>query len=234
MKIYKFALIGLCTLFIVGLIATVAMMIKQTLTDIMINDNITSFIQNVKYRNPVAVDGAPLIAQKISCGYACIEMMSEFLEASPAATEDAMFAQNGKRILTSTTEGMYRELKKQFPEYEATMRKNLKNSELIGAIYESLSGGMPAICLYAAPNEAAAGEKDAAWVLHCGIVVGMDIPGDKITLNDPYGHTDTYSVRNFLKATRFDAYENMPFYLKLGFAFGTYTKNTVYTLEKKP
>jgi len=33
--------------------------------------------------------------------------------------------------------------------------------------------------------------------------------------------------------TSFNAYENMPFYFKLGFAFGFFEKNTVFIVDRK-
>lgn len=35
----------------------------------------------------------------------------------------------------------------------------------------------------------------------------------------------------FLQRTSFDAYEDMPLYLKMAFAFGIFEKNTIFTVQ---
>ena len=58
----------------------------------------------------------------------------------------------------------------------------------------------------------------------------MDIPNDKVTVANPYGYMEEVSVAEFLERTSFEAYEHMPLFLKLGFAFGFFEKNTVFTV----
>ena len=201
MKILKSSTIGVIVLFVIGVIGTATLIIKQNMTDIMINDNISQITQMVKYKTPV--------------------------EAG-----DGLFLEDGNKTMTpSTTNGLFGELKKQFPAYEVTLRKNLTNSELIDAIYMSLSDNMPVLCLMAAY-----GEEDpeaSAWSAYLGTVAEMDVFGDKITLKDPGGRENTYSVREFLRAARFDS-PNTDLFLKLKFALEMFTKNTVFIFEKKP
>ena len=104
------------------------------------------------------------------------------------------------------------------------MHKNLTNTELLDKVYECLKNGIPVPIEWAAPH-------DGAWTLHYSLVTGMDIPGDKITIANPYGYYEEVSVDEFLSRTRFDAYENMSLFLKLGFAFGIFEKNTVFGVE---
>ena len=104
------------------------------------------------------------------------------------------------------------------------MHKNLKNTELIGLIYENLSEGIPVPFEWAALC-------DGEWTLHYSLVTGMDIPGDKITAANPYGYYEELPIEDFLDRTSFEAYENMPVFLKLGFAFGIFEKNTVFTVQ---
>ncbi|MCL2816235.1 MAG: C39 family peptidase [Oscillospiraceae bacterium] len=225
MKILKSSVIGLIVLFVIAAVVTATMIIKQNMIDIVINDNITSVIQNVKYRNPAKTEEVPVIAQKAGCVYACIEMISGFLGEEPQASEDDLLRQNGDKIIEPTNSGIHGELKKQFPAYDVHLRKNLKNSELLDAIYMSLSGNMPVLCLIADPKETGP---------HLAAVVEMDMSGDKITLNDPYGYVKTYSIREFLKAARFESNEETDLFLKLKFALEIFTKNTVFIFEEKP
>ena len=240
MKIFKISVVALCITFAIGFVITATIIIKQSMIDIMINDNVNSLAHNVKYRTPVNIEGVPVIKQEISGGYACIEMLSEYLSGgSSEITEKVLYEKNGSRISTSTNDGLLNEIKKQFPDHTVTQYKNLKNIELIDKIYDSLSNGMPVIFLFASLDITAAEDKteDAQdfpdWSLHCGIAVGMDIPGGEIKVINPYGYAETYNPNNFLRATRFESYENMEFYLKLGFAAEIFTKNTIYILGEK-
>ena len=248
MKIFKFSVVFLCILFAVGFVVTAVMIIKQNMIDLTINDNITSLTHNVKYKNPVNIKSVPVVRQKISGGYACIEMLSKYLgNGAPPITEDILYKENGNKISASTNKGLYNEIQKQFPDYKITQYRNLKNSELINKIYESLAKDMPVIFSYAAAEnsnrsngegetETEADNKDAVsvslWTMNYGIIVGMDIPGDRITVNNTYGYSETYSIKEFLKTTRFENYENMEFFLKLRFAVEIFTKNTIYVFDQ--
>jgi hypothetical protein len=244
------------------------MLIKQNMVDLMINDNVASMAHNVKYKNSARVRGVPVIKQQFSAGYACIEMLSEYLGGGSATiTEEMLSEANNGRNSASTNSGFLIELQKQFPEYKITQHKNLKNSEMIERIYESLANNMPVIFSYAAKieavevigstekieeneeNEADADrggpaappanpanpteENSPEWTMHYGIAVEIDLPRDRIVFNNPHGYTETYTINNFLKATRFENYENMEFYLKIGFAIEIFAKNTIYILEPK-
>lgn len=115
-------------------------------------------------------------------------------------------------------------MNKQFPEYTTSMHKYLSNTELIDKVYDSLSKGIPV------PFEWAALYEDE-WTLHYSLIVGADIPNDKITIANPYGYYEELSVNEFLDRTSFEAYDNMPLYLKLGFAFGIFEKNTIFLVQ---
>jgi hypothetical protein len=214
------------------------LIVRQNMTDIMINDNVNSLAHNVKYKKPANINDVPLVKQEISCGYACIEMLSEYLdlEGNGALTEELIYKNNNNKITTSTNNGLYAELKKQFSDYKVTQYKNLRNSELLDRMYESVSNGMPVIFSFAALELDETGNSADGlqkWTLHYGVVSGMNLFGDQITVNNPYGYIETYSINDFLRATRFESYEEMEFYLKLGFASGMFSKNTIYIIEEK-
>jgi len=248
-KIFKFSVVFLCITCSICFVITATMIIKQNMIDMSINDNISFLTNKVKYKNPAKIkNNVPVIKQKIASGYACIEMLSKYLrDDSAIITEEDLYEENGNKISTSTNSGFYNEINKQFPDYEIIQYKNIKNSEFIDKIYDSLLNDMPVICPYAAvdrengdenekktdkDNDSENQDNSPVWSMQYCIVVEMDIPGDKIKVNNPYGYTETYTLKDFLKATRFESYENMDFYLKLGFAVEVFTKNTVYILEK--
>ena len=94
----------------------------------------------------------------------------------------------------------------------------------IPAPYENLSNGIPV------PFEWAAKYGDV-WTLHYSLLTGMDIPNERVTVANPYGYMEEISVDEFLRRTSFEAYEGMPFYIKLAFAAGVFEKNTIFTVR---
>ena len=198
-------------------LAAVALGILQIRTNRMMDDY-SSVYENEKYQTPVMIDGVDVIKQDVSCGYAVLEMFSSW--SGHSVTEKSLYDQYGK-VVTSTGRAFCREMNKQFPEYTTTICKYLKNTELIDAVYENLSNGIPV------PFEWAALYGDD-WTLHYSLIIGADIPADKITVANPYGYYEELTVAELLNRTSFEAYEKMPLFLRLGFAFGIFEKNTVF------
>ena len=209
MKIFKFSVLFLCIICAAGFITIAAMLIKLSMNDMSINDDINYITKNEKYNNPVKINGEN----------------TPVIDNIPVSFS---FSTNGS---------FYSEIKKQFSEYNITQYKNMKNSDLIDKIYDALSNNIPVICPYAIVESVPVFSENsennqAEWEINYCIVTELDIPEDKITVNNPYGDTITYTIEDFLKATRFENYENMEFGLKLKFAIEIYTKNTAYILEK--
>lgn len=204
-------------------LAAVALGVLQIRTDRMMDDY-SSVYENEKYQTPVLIDGVNVIKQDVSCGYAVLEMFSSW--SGHSVTEKSLYDQYGK-VVTSTGRAFCREMNKQFPEYTTTICKYLKNTELIDAVYENLSAGIPV------PFEWAALYGDE-WTLHYSLIIGADIPADKITVANPYGYYEELTVAELLNRTSFEAYEKMPLFLRLGFAFGIFEKNTVFRVMQIP
>lgn len=215
--------IGMIMAIIIGIlicIIVVAFISLQARTKAILDD-CSEIHNNKKYATPVYVDGIDVITQDVSCGYAVIEMFSTWTGKS--ITEESLYNEYGK-VVTSTGNAFCEEMNKQFPEYTTSMHKYLSNTELIDKVYDSLSKGIPV------PIEWAALYEDE-WTLHYSLIVGADIPNDKITIANPYGYYEELSVNDFLDRTSFEAYDNMPLYLKLGFAFGIFEKNTIFLVQ---
>ncbi len=197
--------------------AVVALGILQIRTSDILDDY-SSVYENEKYKTPIMIDGVDVIRQDVSCGYAVLEMFSSW--SGHSVTEKSLYDQYGK-VVTSTGNAFCEEMNKQFPEYTTTICKYLKNTELIDAIYENLSDGIPV------PFEWAALYGDE-WTLHYSLIIGADIPADKITVANPYGYYEELTIAELLNRTSFEAYEKMPLFLRLGFAFGIFEKNTIF------
>ena len=204
-----------------ALVAIVGLSLLQVRTA-SLHDDWQSARQDVKLSAPVQVEGVEVITQDVSCGYAVIEMFSAWNGGD--VTEESLYDEYGK-VVTSTGQSFCDEMNKQFPNYKTTMRKNLTDTELLRAVRSSLEAGVPV------PFEWAAKSGDE-WTLHYSIVTGMDLEGDKVTVANPYGYVEELPVGEFLSRTSFESYEDMPLFLKLGFAFGIFEQNTVFVPER--
>ena len=202
-------------------IAIVALAICEIRTRLM-QDDYSSIYDNEKYQTPIIIENVKVITQDISCGYAVIEMFSAWNGGD--VTEESLYNQYGE-VVTSTGNKFCQEMNKQFPEYKTEIHKYLKNTEFIDIMYDSLAAGMPV------PFEWAALYGDQ-WTLHYSLIVGADIPNDKITVANPYGYYEEITVEELLARTSFEAYEDMPLFMKMGFAIGLFEKNTIYSVKE--
>ena len=224
MKIVKRIMIGLIVLIVILIaVISVALGIAKSKTN-KILDDYSSIYNNEKYAKSYKIDNVNVFEQDVSCGYAVIEMFAKWNNNSDI-TEKSLYDKYGK-VVTSTGKSFEEEMNKQFPEYKTTMYKYLKSTELIDKVYDSLSKGIPV------PFEWAAQYK-GEWTLHYSLIIGMDIPNDKVTIANPYGYVEEINIKEFINRTSFEAYEKMPLFLKLGFAFGIFEKNTIFIVENK-
>lgn len=230
MKILKKIGIALAIVIVLCILTVIFAMIRLYSVDKSINDDITSIFSNTAYAESVAVEDFGVIEQEISCGYACIQLFAEWKDID--LTEQDLYDEYGT-VVTSTGQKFCEEMNKRFPQYTTTMYKNLKNTELIDYLYKSLANGMPVTCELAAQKGIYEedGESGSEWALHYVVVTEMDIENDKITVSNPYGYIEIYTVESFLEATRFASYENMPVSYSFAFAFGIFEKNTIFITE---
>lgn len=209
---------GILVLFIC--IAVVLLIISGIRTGLTQDDYSKVYVDE-KYQTPVKIENIELITQDISCGYAVIEMFSTWNGGN--ITEESLYDQYGT-IVTSTGKKFCEEMNKQFPEYKTEMHKYVKNTEFIDIMYETLASGKPV------PFEWAALYGDE-WTLHYSLIIGADIPNDKITVANPYGYYEELTLEELLERTSFKAYEDMPLFMKMGFAIGMFEKNTIFSVK---
>ena len=217
-KILKRSLIVILCLVSTAVIAASCALLVLADKEKAIDNDYSYIYTDEKFRTPVGADGVEVITQDISCGYAVIEMFSSW--SGGDITEESLYDEYG-RVVTSTGSSFCDEMNRRFPGRTTTMYSYLTNSELIERVYDSLQRGVPV------PFEWAALYGDE-WTLHYSLVIGMDIPNDRVTVANPYGYYEDLTVEEFLTRTRYEAYENMPLFLKLGFAFGIFEENTVF------
>jgi hypothetical protein len=202
------------------LVALIAFLVAGVRTRLIQNDY-SSVYSNPKYEKALKIENVEVIEQHISCGYAVIEMISSWNGGD--VTEDSLYKEYGT-IVTSTGNKFCEEMNKQFPEYETKIHKYMKNTEFIDVMYDTLSSGMPV------PFEWAAKYGDE-WTLHYSLIIGADIPNDRITVANPYGYYEELTLEELLNRTSFKSYENMPLFLKMGFAVGIFEKNTLFSIR---
>ena len=170
------------------------------------------------YSDKVEVEGIQLVTQKISCGYASIEMVSSFYGSK--VSEDDLDAKN-KTISTSSSKGFLKEINTSIPNKEFVMHSYLKCDQLLKEIYDNLKNNNPVIIEWAAKYE-------DEWTLHFSVVTGLDIKNNAVTIYNPYGYIENIDIDEFIGRVSFKAYEKMPLFLKLGFAYGAFDKNTIF------
>ena len=213
-KILVFFVSLICLILLTILISFIVLSVKTT--------NLKTDYEYLKldenYKEEVKAEDINLVTQKISCGYACIEMVSSFYGS--IVTEDDLDNKN-KSISTSSSNGFLKEINASIPNKEFVMHSYLKNDELLKEIYNSLKNGNPVVIEWAAKYE-------EEWTLHFSVVSGLDIYNDKVTIYNPYGYIEQITLDEFISRMSFSAFQKMPLFLNFGFAFGAFRKNTIF------
>jgi hypothetical protein len=189
------------------------------------NDDYSEVLQDVNFLNNEVVTGIQIKEQKISCGYAIIEMLAKW--KNKQITEEILSDQNNGEISTAMGSGFLKEMIRQFPEWKVIRYINQTNTEMLKKIHDSLAKGFPV------PIEFAAKDTSNNWTLHFGLITAMNLGNNEIVVQNPYGYEETYTVQRFIAATRYEIYENMEWYYKIGFNMGIFNKNTFYIITDK-
>ena len=223
-KILKRILIGVAIALLLIFSTIFYALIKNDFKTNQILDDYSVIYSNPKYQTSLYIENLEPIKQDVSCGYAVIEMFAKW-SGNENITEKSLYDEYGE-VVTSTGDSFEKEMNKQFKNFSTKMYKYLKNTELIDKIYDSLSSGIPVPFEWAAKFE-------NEWTLHYSLVTGIDIKNNLVTILNPYGYKETISIDEFLERTSFKAYDNMPLFIKLGFAFEIFEKNTIFIVEPK-
>ena len=172
-----------------------------------------------EYSTKVEANGLTLVTQKISCGYASIEMLSSYY--GNKVSEDDLSKKNNAAITTSSSDGFLKEINKSIPSKSFIKKNYLKSDILLREIHNSLKNNNPVALEWAAKYE-------NEWTLHFSVISGLDIANDNVQIYNPYGYIENISVDEFVSRTSFEAYKNIPLFLNFGFAFGAFEKNTIF------
>lgn len=208
---------------IISFITVLALVIAIPFTILAVKTNNLkkdySYLKNDnEYNEKVEVTGINLVTQHISCGYATIEMMSEYY--GNKVTEDDLNKKNNGGVSTSSTDGFYKEIKSCINK-EFVKKTYLPNDEYLKELYRALKNDNPIAIEWAALYE-------NEWTLHFSLVTSLDIANDKVTIYNPYGYIENIDIQSFIDRTTFNAYKRIPLFLNFGFAFGAFHKNTLF------
>ena len=184
-----------------------------------IDNEYSYLVEDKDHYEKVSVSGLNLKKQDVSCGYATIEMLSEYY--GDKVTEIELGKRNDGAITTQSSNGFLKEVNKTITTQTFIKKSYLKNDELLKEIYQSLKNNNPVAIEWAA-------KYDDEWTLHFSVVTAIDFPCDDVTIYNPYGYTEDLTLKEFIDRTSFKAYENLPFFLAFGFAYGAFEKNTIF------
>ena len=179
-----------------------------------------SYLKNDNnYNDKVEVMGIELKKQDVSCGYATIEMMSNYY--GNKVDEIELSKRNDGAITTSSSNGFLNEVNKTITSKTFVKKAYLKNDVLLKEIHDSLKNNNPVALEWAALYE-------EEWTLHFSLISSLDISNDVITVYNTYGYIEEINLNEFISRSTFSAYKNMPLFLGFGFAFGAFEKNTIF------
>jgi hypothetical protein len=200
-------------------------MIYQSAIDIIRNDSAQALTRMAKYNNPVEISELQQHrGRERSAGYGSIELLARYFGLAETPVPD-------RDIERRTNRQFLDELRRVFPEYIITRHSNLRNSELIDLIYDTLEAGNPVIIFHAVQEpETGNGEDDTQSEMRYSVAIGVDLHNNSILLSDPNGTILRYTLNDFVRSARFEDYE-MTIYERIAFAFRIYSKNTIFVIE---
>lgn len=177
---------------------------------------------NENYSTKVSVEGIELKEQEISCGYATIEMLSNYY--GNKVSEKELETRNNGAITTASSDGFLKEVNKTISNKQFVKRSYLRNDTLLKEIHKSLKNNDPVALEWAALYQ-------EEWTLHFSLISALDIQNDNIQIYNPYGYIEDISINEFIDRASFKIYKNMPMFLSFGFAFGAFEKNTIFYVK---
>lgn len=171
------------------------------------------------YSQKAEVTGLNLATQHVSCGYASIEMISQYY--GKKVSEDDLDKKNNGAVSTASTGGFLKEINASIEGKDFIKKTYLANDEYLKEIHSALSNNSPVAIEWAAKYE-------DEWTLHFSVVTAIDLGNDQITIYNPYGYIENINSEEFISRTTFKAYKNLPLFLNFGFAFGAFDKNALF------
>ena len=207
-----------CVLLVFVLLVCGGFWAKDLALNFFTDDSYATIYQSTQYAAPVACTGVSFTDATGGDGYAAAQIVCARLGAPIA--EDA-FAETGETPFPSEVAAC---METALSAERVQLRTGLSNRDLLVCIYESLQAGRPVIVLLA-------GENGGETQLQYALVTALSAEADTVSLLRPGSSEETCSIEEFLAATRFETYDDMPFTVKLGLTFGSWSRNTAIFAE---
>lgn len=207
-----------CVLLVFVLLVCGGFWAKDLALNFFTDDSYATIYQSTQYADPVACTGVSFTDATGGDGYAAAQVVCARLGAPIA--EDA-FAETGETPFPSEVAAC---METALSAERVQLRTGLSNRDLLVRIYESLQAGRPVIVLLA-------GEDGGETQLQYALVTALSAEADTVSILRPGSGEETCSIEEFLAATRFETYDDMPFTVKLGLTFGSWSRNTAIFAE---
>jgi len=221
MKIYQRTLcVSLAALLVLGCVVGGAFIRDGIITSSLF-DAYQDSVDDGDFSGKVSCAGVSAVESEVSYAYAAVEMFSSYMGED--ATEESLKEEYGNGEPSS--DKFVKIMNEQMVSYQTTARKNMANTDMLTLIYKQVKKGIPVPVELATKN----GQK---WVKNYALVYAIDAENDEIMLANSLGYKETVYLSDFFLRTSFRAYENMPVGYSFGFAFGVYSRNTVYEISR--
>ena len=192
--------------------------VKGFILNRMTNDDYSSLARSTTYSSAVTAGGINWAGTELPDGLAAAQTVCTQLE-SPI-TDSTFTNKSGSTLLypTVVSAGMASALTAE----RVQLKTDMSNLDLLLQIYMSLDAGKPVIVLFYDT------QTDA---VRYGIVTYMDAETDVITVQTADGEARTLTLEQFIAATRFENTEELPFKVRTGLMFGSWSRNTAIFVQ---
>jgi len=184
-------------------------------------DGYQDSIDDGNFSGEYSCAGVSAVQSEASHAYAAVEMFASYM--GEHSTEESLLEEYGKGEPSS--DRFVKIMNEQLVSYNTTARKNVKNSEFLAIVYKQIKKGIPV------PVELAT-RSGGKWTKSFALIYALDAENDEIMIANTFGEKETIYLSDFFARTSFRAYQNMPVWYAFGFAFGVYSRNTVYEISR--
>lgn len=209
-----------CVLLLFVLLVCGGFMLKDLAVGFLTDNTYSVIYQSTVYSEAVKCSGVSLETRAASSGYTAAQAVCTKL-GSPITDSAAFSKEEAETLFPSEVTAC---MEYAISAEHVQLKSDMTNRDLLMRIHESLSADKPVIVLLAADN---AGQIR----LQYAVVTAMDAENDTVTVSGVGSGTKTYTTGDFLAATRFETYEDMPFTTRLGLTFGSWSRNTAIFVE---
>lgn len=191
-------------------------------------DDLERFYQQPDHRPAVYLEHFPLQRQRYanSCGPTTLSMVYSYL-VQPITEQE--FAERfglslGRSGMLPAT--FHASLRRSLVGFDTAMDVNVRDSELLTAIYAQLQRGLPVPIYFATTN----GWAPPAHDTHFSAVIGLRPQQRTVVIANAYGFQEELPVVDFLQAIKYRNFDDAPLAFRLGVLLGIINQNILYRI----